>query len=84
MIEKYTKYVPQEFDKTITCDICKKTFDASPYGKDIFEVQEFIHIRAAGGYGSVFGDGEKISCDICQHCLKEKLGEYINRSYGED
>jgi hypothetical protein len=58
---------------SIVCDICHKTFD---YENDIFEVQEFHHIRFTGGYGSVFGDESEVECDICQHCLKKLVGEY--------
>lgn len=49
------------------CDVCKTEY------KDCFEVQEFHHIRFTGGYDSVFGDGETVVCDICQHCLKRLL-----------
>lgn len=65
--------IEHEVTESITCDICKKTFDK----EDIFEVQEFTHIKMSCGYGSVFGDGDSIELDICQNCLKEKLGEYI-------
>lgn len=30
-----------------------------------------------GGYGSVFGDGDTLVLDMCQHCLKQKLGEFV-------
>jgi len=49
----------------IQCDFCKKEF-----GKDDWiETQEFHHVDFVGGYGSVFGDGNHIQCDICQRCL---------------
>ena len=41
------------------------------YEFDIMEFQEFHHIDFVGGYGSVFGDGNRVRCDICQHCLKD-------------
>ena len=63
-----------EVTTAIQCDVCKKTFDVD---KDILEKQEFHEICFIGGYGSIFGDGAKIRCDICQKCLKEKLGEYL-------
>lgn len=68
--ETTTKYVVS----SITCDICQRRFS---FEDDVFEVQEFTHIRKTGGYGSVFGDGDSIELDMCQHCLKEKLGGYI-------
>ena len=55
------------------CDICGKEYKPD----DHFEIQEFLHIRRTGGYGSVFGDEERIECDICQHCLKTFIdGKY--------
>ena len=62
--------------ESVTCDICGKTyFNSDNIGE--FEIQEFLYFNNICGYGSVFGDETKISLDICQHCLKEKLGEYI-------
>jgi hypothetical protein len=52
---------------SVQCDICGKIFENT--GNDIFELQEFHFINFTGGYGSVFGDGSSIKCDICQHCL---------------
>lgn len=56
----------------ITCDVCEKD-----YTDNTFELQEFTHIKMFCGYGSVFGDGNWIECDICQNCLKEKFGQWI-------
>jgi antitoxin CcdA len=64
---------------SVTCDVCKKVYSSD----DIFETQEFTYIRNDCGYGSVFGDGDTISLDICQHCLKEILGKYIRTKEGE-
>jgi len=58
--------------KTIRCDICGKDVTNT-----IYENQEMISIRNNCGYGSVFGDGNIIELDICQSCLKRKLGEFI-------
>lgn len=57
--------------ESIQCDKCKKEYDV----EDVFEIQEFHHIKFGGGWGSVFGDESAIDCDICQHCLKEMIGE---------
>ena len=65
--------VEKEIIDSVTCDICKKVY----LSDDIFETQEFVYIRNDCGYGSVFGDGDEIELDICQHCLKEILGKYI-------
>ena len=53
------------------CDVCEKRMES------ILEEQEMVRINFTGGYGSIFGDGNSIRLDICQHCLQEKLGESI-------
>jgi len=58
------------------CDKCHKKFD-DKNADDIYEIQEFLHFRNVGGYGSVFGDEAKIELDLCQHCVKEVLGQYL-------
>ncbi len=62
----------------MVCERCGKEYDSA---KDILEVQEFHHIGFVGGFGSVFGDGVEVTCDICQHCLKKLIGEfcYVDR-----
>jgi len=59
---------------SVTCDVCGKTYLTD---KDFMEIQEFIGLNFVGGYDSVFGDMSHCTLDICQHCLKEKLGEWI-------
>jgi hypothetical protein len=44
------------------------------------EAAEFTCIEFVGGYQSIFGDGTRVSADICQHCLKETLGAWIKVS----
>ena len=71
-----------EIDKpySIVCDMCKTEYT------DEMELQEFHFINFTGGYGSVFGDGNKIEIDICQHCLKgliDKLPLPKGRSLGK-
>jgi hypothetical protein len=70
--EIYTKQ--EKRIKKVICDVCKKEFTP---GKDDFEIQEFVFIRIDCGYESIFGDGNSAELDICQHCLKSTLGEYI-------
>ena len=53
------------------CDSCKKHID------DVMEIQEMMIWRTVGGYNSVFGDGAKISMDLCQHCVKKHLGHLM-------
>lgn len=56
-----------------TCDCCNKVLPVS----DWIEMQEMLHWRMTGGYGSVFGDCSEISLDLCQNCTKKLLGDYI-------
>ena len=62
--------------QSITCDICGKFYARDDYT----EIQEFHTIHFTGGYGSVFGDGSEIDCDICQRCLLKML----QNKYRED
>lgn len=58
---------------SVTCDVCKKTYTEA----NAMELQEFIHIQERCGYGSIFRDGDTIELDMCQHCLKDRLGEFV-------
>lgn len=64
--------------KAVTCDICQTTYS------DGLEMQEFHHILTTGSYGSIFGDGTLIECDICQHCLMRLLGRYIRTEHQDE
>jgi uncharacterized Zn-finger protein len=64
--------------KSITCDICGKTYDLDTIAGQL-EEQEFLFLDFIGGYNSVFGDMNHIECDICQYCLKK----FINNKYRE-
>ncbi len=75
MIKYRTETVEQKIAESVTCDVCKKEYDYK--GNGVMESQEFQSIRFQGGYGSVFGDGAVMKIDICQHCLKKILGEYM-------
>lgn len=57
------------------CDNCHKNINVS----DILEYQEMVHIKFEGGYNSVFGDGNKYECNICQHCVKALLGSVLRK-----
>lgn len=56
-----------------TCDCCGREAKIG----DNFEASEFIFVDYVGGYQSIFGDGAHVSIDICQYCLKEKLGAWL-------
>jgi len=76
---KYKKIKEEIYTKkpvSITCDICKKEYRYDD-NSTIYEIQEFNKIRFTGGYGSIFGDEDKIECDICQYCLYKMIkGNY--------
>lgn len=55
---------------SITCDICGKTYTQE---NNISDIEEFHYIHFTGGYGSKFGDGSNVRCDICDACLHELL-----------
>lgn len=57
----------------LKCDICGMDITAS----GDMELQEVVIITGFGGYSSVFGDGCEYQLDMCQHCFKEKLGQYV-------
>ncbi len=44
------------------------------------EFHEFITSDRIVGFGSIFGDGNSIHLDICQHCMKSLLGSWIRIS----
>lgn len=62
---------------SVTCDCCGKEYP------DKMDRQEFVNLDFIGGYGSVFGDMNRVQLDLCQTCFKEKLGEYIRVTTGE-
>jgi len=64
----------QVLDKFI-CDRCKNRIS------DEMELQETYSIKFRGGYNSVFGDENDVSCDLCQDCLKKLIGDFC--AYGE-
>ena len=59
-----------------TCDSCQKIFEVDERLPP-FEAQEMLHWENRGGYSSIFGDGEEITLDLCQHCIKEILGHLL-------
>mgnify|MGYP006073586349 CR=1 FL=1 len=56
----------------LECDKCGLRVQS-----DSYEFQEFFSIEKQCGYGSVFGDGEKVSADFCQKCFKGLIGSYL-------
>jgi len=75
MIKRETKIVEKEETKIVgyECDRCGKG-----YASDFWEeIQEFHHINFTGGYGSIFGDGTEVKCDLCQYCLHSLIKHIV-------
>lgn len=75
---KIQETTTQTITKTtgIQCDACKITYDVHTDPNGI-ERQEFLHYHDQAGYGSIFGDGNFLSLDLCQHCVKKHLGNFL-------
>lgn len=69
--KKIRKFIKEPVE--IKCDICGNVYDIDD---NIIETQEFLNIDFVGGYGSVFGDMNRVQCDICQHCLYDMISKY--------
>ena len=61
----------------LTCDDCGLRVNRED---DIVEFQEFLQISFSAGYGSVFADGDRYELDLCQHCVKARLGELLRKT----
>jgi hypothetical protein len=71
---KRTDIRPQSYIKQLVCDRCGREAELD----DTYcEFHEFSSIAYKAGYGSVFGDGNKVEIDLCQHCIKETLGSWL-------
>lgn len=55
-----------------TCDKCGCDLLA-----DAFEDQESLSVVHWCGYGSIWGDGNRIEVDLCQQCVDKLLGDII-------
>lgn len=65
---------PAFFVKQIRCDRCDRLAEV---GDAELEFQEFVSIDLKAGYASIFGDGNHVQVDLCQHCLKDVLGPWL-------
>ena len=55
-----------------TCDRCGRSMPVNSY-----EYQEHLCIDYHAGYESVFGDGNIVEGQFCQHCILACLGEWL-------
>lgn len=72
---KKTRVEPIEVVHGLCCDRC-----GSEARRDEAAFQEFVSIDQVAGYGSVFGDGNRVRLDLCPACLKALAGEWIRVS----
>jgi len=63
---------PESFTKQIRCDRCERLAENGEV-----EFHEFASLDLKVGYGSIFGDGNDVQIDLCQHCLKATLGQWL-------
>ncbi|ENZ77882.1 MULTISPECIES: hypothetical protein [Ralstonia] len=63
-----------------TCNRCQRHLSADEPG----EWQERLSFDHSCGFDSVFGDGNTISLDLCQHCVQEVLGEWLRITKSAD
>lgn len=75
MLTFTTRTIEEQVPLECVCDRCGKKITPD----DIVEWEEKYLVRFTGGYGSVFGDGEQIECDLCQSCLHELIGPFCRR-----
>lgn len=63
-----------------TCDRCQCRLTPDEPG----EWQERLSLNHSCGFDSVFGDGNVVSLDLCQRCVRELLGEWLHIKLPED
>ncbi|MCT7310195.1 hypothetical protein N5J06_04515 [Ralstonia sp. CHL-2022] len=56
-----------------TCDRCQRRLTADEPG----EWQERLSLDHLCGFDSIFGDGNLVYLDLCQHCVRELLGAWL-------
>ena len=56
----------------LTCDGCGQETT-----QDDYEFQEFISVSHRCGYGSIHGDGNHLSIDLCQQCFASICGDSL-------
>jgi len=71
-MREYQHRIVQEV-AACTCDRCRRRLTPDDPG----EWQERLSFDQTCGFDSVFSDGNTVSLDLCQHCVKEVLGEWL-------
>ena len=57
--------------------ICSKCGRADNIHEHPYDFQEYLSWENECGYGSIFGDGARLELDLCQACVLELLGPYL-------
>jgi hypothetical protein len=64
---------------SVTCDSCKKKILIDRN----FEHLEIFYIKHACGFNSIFEDEFEIDIQLCQQCVKKRLGDIIDEKIKE-
>ncbi|MFM0217800.1 hypothetical protein [Paraburkholderia caledonica] len=57
-----------------TCDRCRKGMTSDDHDSGW---HERMSLSFRGGFDSIFGDGNKVSIDLCQQCVRDTLGAWL-------
>lgn len=71
MMKNFKNIIIKEVSK-LTCDGCGEQATPSDYA-----FHEFISINQRCGYGSIHGDGNQFSIDLCQQCFANMCGDSL-------
>jgi len=71
MMKDFKNIVIKEVSK-ITCDVCGEQAIPNDYA-----YHEFISVKQHCGYGSIHGDGNLLSIDLCQQCFANMCGDSL-------
>ena len=72
MIKTEKIVVSTTVETIIECDSCGRESEIGS-----MEASEYLRIDFRGGFLSIFGDGSKVSSDLCQFCIKKYLGNFL-------
>ena len=56
----------------IRCDRCGKEVESGEVG-----FEQMISIGFNAGYSSIFGDGNRVDIDLCEICVRDTLGTWL-------
>lgn len=71
MMKNFKNIVIKEVSK-ITCNVCGQQATPNDYA-----YHEFISVNQHCGYGSIHGDGNQFSIDLCQQCFANMCGDSL-------